>query len=76
MAQLTTGSPTPYVKPRRRVLHEMRQEWTAYLFQLPGLLLFAVFTAGACSSTRVSSLPLGVETYARGAMTVTYASLR
>ena len=50
MAQLTTGNPTPYVKSRRRVLHEMRQEWTAYLFQLPGLLLFAVFTVYAVSA--------------------------
>jgi multiple sugar transport system permease protein len=28
----------------RRVLREMRKQWTAYLFLLPGLLLFLVFT--------------------------------
>jgi multiple sugar transport system permease protein len=30
-------------KKRRRVLHEMRREWTAYLFNAPGLILFSVF---------------------------------
>ena len=30
-------------KGMRRVLREMRREWTAYLFLSPGLLLFAVF---------------------------------
>jgi multiple sugar transport system permease protein len=29
------------------VLREMRREWTAYLFQTPGLILFAVFTVYA-----------------------------
>jgi multiple sugar transport system permease protein len=36
-----------YVKPKRGVggvLREMRREWTAYLFNAPGLILFAVFT--------------------------------
>jgi multiple sugar transport system permease protein len=28
----------------RRVLREMRKQWTAYLFLLPGLVLFLVFT--------------------------------
>src|ERR687887_384188 len=28
----------------RGVLREMRREWTAYLFNAPGLILFAVFT--------------------------------
>jgi multiple sugar transport system permease protein len=32
----------------RRVLREMRKQWTAYLFLLPGLVLFLVFTI--CSS--------------------------
>ena len=27
----------------RRVLHEMRNEWTAYLFNAPGLIIFAIF---------------------------------
>ncbi|MFN2490339.1 MAG: carbohydrate ABC transporter permease [Actinomycetota bacterium] len=39
------------VRRRRRgvrgVLREMRREWTAYLFNAPGMLLFAVFTAYA-----------------------------
>jgi multiple sugar transport system permease protein len=26
------------------VLHEMRREWTAYLFNAPGLIVFAIFT--------------------------------
>ncbi|MFL5761139.1 MAG: carbohydrate ABC transporter permease [Thermomicrobiales bacterium] len=40
------------VKPRarsrpneaRRILREMRKQWTAYLFLLPGLILFLIFT--------------------------------
>jgi multiple sugar transport system permease protein len=38
--------PQPWTPPRRGwrgVLHEMRREWTAYLMNGPGLLLFAVF---------------------------------
>lgn len=31
----------------RRVLREMRKEWTAYLFLTPGLILFAIFTVFA-----------------------------
>lgn len=30
-----------------RVFHEMRKEWTAYLFLSPGLILFAIFTVFA-----------------------------
>jgi multiple sugar transport system permease protein len=46
MAQAT--APPPIVTAQRRsVLREMRNEWTAYLFQLPGLVLFAVFTVYA-----------------------------
>jgi multiple sugar transport system permease protein len=42
----------PKQVPKRRrgargVLHEMRREWTAYLFNAPGLILFAVFTVYA-----------------------------
>jgi multiple sugar transport system permease protein len=28
----------------RQVLHEMRREWTAYLFNAPGLIVFLIFT--------------------------------
>ena len=31
----------------RRVLRDMRKEWTAYLFLAPGLILFAIFTVFA-----------------------------
>jgi multiple sugar transport system permease protein len=31
----------------RRVLHEMRREWTAYLFNAPGLIVFAFFVVYA-----------------------------
>jgi multiple sugar transport system permease protein len=40
----------PPLKPRRGVrgvLREMRREWTAYLFNAPGLILFAIFTVYA-----------------------------
>jgi multiple sugar transport system permease protein len=50
MAQVTTPTEPAYVKPRRTVLKEMRREWTAYLFQLPGLILFAIFTVYAVSA--------------------------
>jgi multiple sugar transport system permease protein len=33
----------PRRKRRRRILHEMRREWSAYLMQAPGLILFVVF---------------------------------
>ncbi len=52
MAQAAIPERRPYVKPRRGmrgVLREMRREWTAYLFNLPGLILFAVFTVYAVS---------------------------
>jgi len=50
MAQVTAPQ-QPIVAPRKRsVLHEMRREWTAYLFQLPGLVLFAVFTVYAVAT--------------------------
>ena len=47
MAQSTVEAP---VRPRRGVrgvLREMRREWTAYLFNAPGLILFAIFTVYA-----------------------------
>jgi multiple sugar transport system permease protein len=47
MAQVTAGSSAPFVRSKRRILREMRREWTAYLFQLPGLILFAIFTVYA-----------------------------
>jgi multiple sugar transport system permease protein len=49
------------VPPKRRrrgvrgVLKEMRKEWTAYLFNAPGLLLFAVFTVYALYTSFVIS---------------------
>jgi multiple sugar transport system permease protein len=43
-----TGQPFAPVRPRptgaRRVLRDMRRQWTAYLFLSPVLILFAVFT--------------------------------
>jgi multiple sugar transport system permease protein len=48
MAQVTTPkSPVTIAPPRHRILREMRREWTAYAFQAPGMLLFAVFTVYA-----------------------------
>jgi len=65
--------------PRRRrsvrdVLAEMRREWTAYLMQVPGLILFAVFTVYAVGaafwlsfqdwdSIRNSGRPVGLDNY-------------
>jgi multiple sugar transport system permease protein len=40
-------TPVTIVPPKRSILREMRREWTAYLFQAPGLILFAVFTVYA-----------------------------
>jgi multiple sugar transport system permease protein len=40
---LNQTPPTGY----RKVLREMRKEWTAYLFLAPGLILFAIFTVFA-----------------------------
>lgn len=34
----------PSVTSPRRILREMRKQWSAYVFLAPGLLLFAVFT--------------------------------
>lgn len=43
------------LEPRRRgvrgVLREMRREWTAYLFNAPGMVVFAVFVAYAVYSS-------------------------
>jgi multiple sugar transport system permease protein len=48
MAQVTSAAPPPAkVKPRRSILREMRNEWTAYAFQAPGMILFLVFTVYA-----------------------------
>jgi multiple sugar transport system permease protein len=42
------GRRPTHIPPRRtgvrRVLHEMRKQWTAYLFLSPVLILFAIFT--------------------------------
>jgi multiple sugar transport system permease protein len=42
----TLVKPTARTRPSeaRRVLREMRKQWSAYLFLLPGLILFTVFT--------------------------------
>jgi multiple sugar transport system permease protein len=50
MAQVTDPGTVAYVPPRRHVLREMRREWTAYLFQAPGMILFLVFTVYAVSA--------------------------
>jgi multiple sugar transport system permease protein len=48
MAQVTAPKqPVVLAPPRRSILREMRREWTAYAFQAPGMLLFAVFTVYA-----------------------------
>jgi multiple sugar transport system permease protein len=50
MAQVAVGEPRRIARPRRGVrgvLREMRREWTAYLFNLPGLIIFAVFVVYA-----------------------------
>lgn len=43
-ASATQPSAIPRRGPVRRTLHRMRQEWTAYVFLTPGLLIFSVFT--------------------------------
>jgi multiple sugar transport system permease protein len=77
LAQATIPEQRPYVKPRRGVrgvLREMRNEWTAYMFQLPGLILFAVFTVYAVvaaaylsfqnwDSIQNSGTPVGLDNY-------------
>ena len=48
MAQVTAPKqPITVTPPKRSIAREMRREWTAYAMQLPGLLLFAVFTVYA-----------------------------
>ena len=50
MAQVAIEKPRRPAKPKRGVkgvLKEMRREWTAYLMNAPGLILFAVFTVYA-----------------------------
>lgn len=76
-AQAAVPEQRTYVPPRRGVrgvLHEMRNEWTAYLFNAPGLILFAVFTVyavGAAAylsfqdwdSIRNAGTPVGLDNY-------------
>ena len=33
--------------PRRGVLHQMRKQWSAYLFLAPTMILFGIFTVAA-----------------------------
>lgn len=48
MAQVTAPKqPVVVAPPKRSILREMRREWTAYLFQAPGMILFLVFTVYA-----------------------------
>jgi multiple sugar transport system permease protein len=48
LAQVTAPKTSATIAPpKRSILREMRREWTAYLFQAPGLILFAVFTVYA-----------------------------
>lgn len=50
MAVIAQRQPPPTyqnVTGFRRVLRDMRKEWTAYLFLAPGLILFAIFTVFA-----------------------------
>src|SRR3954466_14782954 len=48
MAQVTAPKqPITVTPPKRSITRQMRNEWTAYAMQLPGLLLFAVFTVYA-----------------------------
>jgi multiple sugar transport system permease protein len=45
MAQVTAPRQSVTITPpKRSITRQMRNEWTAYAMQLPGLLLFAVFT--------------------------------
>jgi multiple sugar transport system permease protein len=45
LAQVTIdGRRVKHRRSVRQVLHEMRREWTAYLFNAPGLIVFAIFT--------------------------------
>ena len=48
MAQVTAPEqPLTVTPPKRSLARQMRNEWTAYAMQLPGLILFAVFTVYA-----------------------------
>jgi multiple sugar transport system permease protein len=48
MAQVTAPKqPLTITPPKRSIFREMRNEWTAYAMQTPGLILFAVFTVYA-----------------------------
>ena len=47
MAMSSAALQTPNViapTPRRGVLHQMRKQWSAYLFLAPTMILFGVFT--------------------------------
>jgi len=49
-SQVALKTPPPAAKRKRGVrgvLKEMRREWTAYLFNLPGLIIFAIFVVYA-----------------------------
>jgi multiple sugar transport system permease protein len=55
VADVTVPAGRAFGKRRRGILREMRREWTAYLFQVPGFVLFAVFTVYAVSEAFILS---------------------
>ncbi|HYX79527.1 MAG TPA: sugar ABC transporter permease [Actinomycetota bacterium] len=58
MAQVAVPAGRPVGKRRRGprgILREMRREWTAYLFNAPGLILFAIFTVYAVTEAFILS---------------------
>jgi len=51
MAEVALERPKKRRRGVRGVLREMRREWTAYLFNAPGLILFAVFVVYALATS-------------------------
>lgn len=49
MAVIEIRKSTPFLGRLRETLHQMRKNWTAYLFLAPGLLHFVIFTLFAVS---------------------------
>ena len=67
MAQATLAPPTRHRRGVRGTLHQMRREWTAYLFNAPGLITFAIFTVYALYTSLVISFydydPIGIQEF-------------
>jgi multiple sugar transport system permease protein len=58
VAEVAVRTDGTYRKRRRGfrgILREMRREWTAYLFNAPGLILFAIFTVYSVSEAFILS---------------------